>query len=132
MIEENEVKSDKFRDIYDFYRLLKVRKHAKRYARADSKKDKSLHRRLREPLKVGERVFTLAERLKKKGAPKHLYKSTTKSVSFFNREQKFLVRKVVKTPEDNCLYWISKECNDKIIGKRFLRQELFVLIDQFV
>ena len=53
------------------------------------------------------------------------------NLSFFNREQIFVVRKVVKTPKDNCLYWISKEGNDKIIDKRFWRQELFVLNDQF-
>ena len=55
MIEENAVKS----------RLLKVQKHANRYARADAKKDKSLRRRLREPVKVDERLLALAERLKK-------------------------------------------------------------------
>ena len=38
VIKENTVKSEKFRDIYDFYRLLKVQKHAKRYACADAKK----------------------------------------------------------------------------------------------
>ena len=66
VIEENAVKSGKFRDIYNFYRLLlKVQKHAKRYARADAKKDKSLRRRLREPLKVDERVLSLVEHLKK-------------------------------------------------------------------
>ena len=82
-------------------------------------------------LKVGERVLTLAERLKKKDAPKHLYKSTTRNVSSFNCEQIFVVRKVIKTSKVNYLYWISKEDNYKIIDKRFLRLELFVLNDQF-
>ena len=67
-IEENAVKSEKFRDICEFYRLSKVQKHAKRYTRAHAKKDKSLRTQLREPLKVGERVLTLAERLKRKDA----------------------------------------------------------------
>ena len=39
----------------------------------------------------------------KKDAPKHLYKLTTNNVSFFNRKQIFVVRKVVKTSEDNYL-----------------------------
>ena len=81
------------------------------------KKDKLLRRRLREPIKVGERVLALAERLKKKETTKHLYKSTTENVSFFNREQIFVVRKVAKTSKDNYLYWISKESNDKITHK---------------
>ena len=71
------------------------------------KKDKLLRRRLKEPLKVEERVLALAERLN------------------------FEIRKVVKTSKDNYLYWISKEGDDKIIDKHFLRQELFVLNDQF-
>ena len=71
------------------------------------KKDKLLRRRLKEPLKVEERVLALAERLN------------------------FEIRKVVKTSKNNYLYWISKEGDDKIIDKHFLRQELFVLNDQF-
>ena len=65
-IAEKAVRSEKLGDAYCFYRLLKVQKHAKRYRRADAKKDKSLRRRLREPLKVGKQVLPLAERLKKR------------------------------------------------------------------
>ena len=72
-IEENVVESERFRDIYDFYRLVKVKKHAERYERADIEKDKKLYRKLREPLKIGEKVLALAERLKKKDAPGNLY-----------------------------------------------------------
>ena len=43
-IEENAIRSKKFREIYDFYRLLK--KYAERYARAYVKKEKLLSRRL--------------------------------------------------------------------------------------
>ena len=94
-IEENVGRSDKFRD-----KLLKLQKHTKRYPRADAKKDKLLSRLLRKPRKVGERMLALAERLKKEDAPKHLYKSTTENVSFFNREQIFVVRNTVKTWKD--------------------------------
>ena len=52
------------------------------------------------------------------------------NMSFFNREQKFIVRKVL--PRDNSYdYWISKTEDAEIINKRFLRQELFALKDQF-
>ena len=81
--------------------------------------------------KVGEKVLALAERLKKKDVSKHLYKSTTENVSFFNCEKIFVIRKVAKTSKDNYLYWISKEGNNKIIDKRFWKQELFALNDQF-
>ena len=64
-IEENVIRSEKFRDIYNFYRLLKVQKHAERYGHADVKKDKLLRRQLREPLKVGERLLVLVKHLGK-------------------------------------------------------------------
>ena len=52
-------------------------------------------KKLRSPLEIGEKVLVLAERLKKKDAPGTLYKSTTENMSFFNREQIFIVRKVL-------------------------------------
>ena len=76
-------------------------------------------------------MLALTERMKKKDVSKHLYKSTTEKVSFFNCEQIFVVRKVAKTSKVNYLYWISKEGNNKIIDKYFWRQELFALNDQF-
>ena len=81
-----------------------MQKHAARYGPTDVEEDKLLHRRLIELLKVGERVLALAERLKKKDASKDLLESTTENVSFINREQIFMVRKVVKTSKNNYLY----------------------------
>ena len=96
------------------------------------KKDKTLHRRLREPLKGGEQVLALARRLSKKDAPQvYIYKPNTENISFFNRKQIFVVRKIVKTSDNSYLYWISKEGDKCVIDKRFLRQELFALNDQF-
>ena len=80
---------------------------------------------------VGKKVLVLAERLTKKDAPGNLYKSTTKNTRFFNRNEVFIVRKVVPT-DDTYYYWISKTTDgDKLIGNRFLRQELFALKYQF-
>ena len=129
-IEEKAVESERFKDIYNFYRLVKVKQIAERYERADIEKDKKLRRKLREPLKIGEKVLALAERLKKKDTPGNLYKSTTKNISFFNREQVFVVRKVVKV-SNNYHYWILKEEEVKVLDKLFMRQELFALNDQF-
>lgn len=60
------------------------------------KKTKEIHRKLREPVKIGEKLLLLAERLKKKDALGNLYKSATDNISFFNRAQVFVVRKIVK------------------------------------
>ena len=72
-------------------------------------------------------MLALAERFKKKDASCNLYKSTTENISFFNREQVFIVRKIVKI-SNNYHYWISKEGENKVLDKCFLRQELFALI----
>ena len=75
-------------------------------------------------------MLTLPEHLKKKDAPGNLYKSTTENISFFNREQIFVVKKTVKISNKNYNYWISKEGEVKVINKRFLRPELYALNDQ--
>ena len=79
---------------------------------------------------VGEKALVLPERLRKKDAPGNLYKSTTKNISSFNREEIFMVRKVL-LKEYSYNYWISKAADGEIIKKRPLRQELFALKNQF-
>ena len=58
--------------------------------------------------------------------PKQLYKPTTTNIYFFNREQTFIIKRVAKISDDQFIYWISKEDENKI-DERFLRQELFAL-----
>ena len=89
-----------------------------------------MFRKLKEPLKVGEKVLALSQRIKKKDAPRNLLNSTTEIISVFRREQLFEVRKIIRISDIN-YYWISKEGDDKTINKRFLRQELYALNDQF-
>ena len=122
--------NERLREIYDFYRLVRVKQHAERYEGADIEKDKKLRRKLREPLKIREKVLALAERLKKKNAPGNLYKSTTEKISFFNRDKLFVIRKIIKIP-NTYHYWISKEGEDKEIDTRFLRVECYALSDPF-
>ena len=59
-IKEKGAESEKFRDIYNFYRLVKVKEHAERYECTDVKKDKNLRGKLREPLKIREKVLAFA------------------------------------------------------------------------
>ena len=135
-IEEKTLSDNNFREIYVFHRIVRVSKDAARYKRYDIRLDKKLssrRKRLREPLNIGEEVLVLAERLKKKDTPGSLFKSTTENIPFFNRDQIFTVRKVLLIDSDHSSYnyWISKSDEDKIIDKRFLRQELFALKNQF-
>ena len=107
---EQKTRSDVFREIYDFHRIVRVSKDAERYKRQDVRQDKKLisqRKQLREPLIEGEKVLVLAKRLKKKDAPGVLFKSTTENIPFFNRNQIFIVRKVL--PIDDHLsynYWL--------------------------
>ena len=90
-LEEIKVKSlkdNRFREIYDFYRSVNVKQILK------ESKDKFSKRRLREPLVVGEKVLVLAARLKKKDASKNLHKPTTENIIFFNRDRKFIIKKL--------------------------------------
>ena len=111
--------------------MVKVSKSAERYNQNNVRFDKKSQKKLRSPLTVGEKVLVLAERLRKKDAPGNLYKRTTENTPFLNRNEVFIVRKVLLT-DDTYYYWISKTTDgDKLIDNKFLRQELFALKNQF-
>ena len=129
-VEKKSVGDENFREVYDFHRMVRVSRDAKRYKRSDIRFGKKTRKKLLSLLTVGEKVLVLAERLREKDAPGNLYKSTTENISFFNREEIFIVRKVL-SKEDSYNYWISKMADSEIINKRFLRQELFALKNQF-
>ena len=90
---------------------MKVRNNTNRLERYETKKETMKKRQLREPLELNEKVLVLAERLRKKEAPKNIYKLTTENVSFFNREKKFIVKKRLKGIENPVIYyyWIAPE-----------------------
>ena len=130
MVEKKSLEDEKFREVYDFHRMVRVSRDAERYKRNDIRFDKKTRKKVRSPLTIEEKVLVLAKRLRKKDAPGNLYKSTTENISFFNREEIFIVRKVL-LQENSYNYWISKTADGEIINKRFLRQELFALKNQF-
>ena len=62
-----EEKTAETEDIYNFYWLIKVKQHTERCVRADIITGKKLRKKLREPLKIGEKkMLALGESLKKK------------------------------------------------------------------
>ena len=128
-IEKKTLENDTFREIYDFYRLAKVTKDANRYERYNEKLDKKQKKKLREPLDIGEKVMALAERIKKKDAPKFLFKSTTENVPFFNRKEIFKIDKYIAV-NGTYNYWLQNEKGQKI-DKRFIREELFALQNNY-
>ena len=135
-IESESLKDENFKERFDFHRLKQVTKDFERYKRHDIQFDLKRKRRLREPLRIGERVLILVSRLKKKDAPGVLYKSTTENKLFFSKKHIYTVRKIVKV-NGVFNYWVSKEDGDddhddnNIIPNRFFREELFALNNQF-
>ena len=129
-VEKKALTDDNFREKFDFYRLAKVGKENKRHERYMTKKD-SYKRKTRDPLNIGEKVLVLSERLKKKDAPGTLYKASTQNKTFYNKDKVFIIRKRLKSLDNVWYYWIS-EANKKIIGSRFIRQELFALKEQWM
>ena len=129
IIEKKSLENEYFKEIYDFHRLVKVTKGINRYERYTEKLDKKQKRKLREPLNINEKVFVLAERIKKKDAPKFLYKSTTENIPFFNKKEIFTIERYVLI-ENTYYYWLKNEKNEKI-NKRFIREELFALENNY-
>ena len=78
---------------------------------------------------IEEKVLLLAERLKKKDAPGEFFKNSTDIIPFFNRIRIFTIYKKNKINSNSYLYWLEK--NEREVKGRFLRQELFALINQF-
>ena len=50
---------------------------------------------------------------------------------FFNKDETLFIRTIAFI-NNSYNYWISKTVNSEIINKRFLRQELFALKEQFI
>ena len=129
VIEKKTLKNDVFKEVNDFYRLVKVSKDANRYERYNERIDKKQKRKLREPLNIDEKVLVLAERIKKKDAPKFLFKSTTENIPFFNKKEIFKISKFVLN-DKVYNYWIKTKAG-KDINERFIREELFALENNY-
>ena len=129
VIEKKTLENDVFKEVNDFYRLVKVSKDANRYERYNERIDKKQKRKLREPLNIDEKVLVLAETIKKKDAPKFLFKSTTENIPFFNKKEIFKISKFVLN-DKVYNYWIKTKAG-KEINERFIREELFALENNY-
>ena len=86
-------------------------------------------KKFRENLNIGEEVYILAERIKKKTAPGKFYKQSVQNISYFNKDVIYTVRK--KHIIDNIrYYWVKTPL--KNLPKRFQRTELFALKSNFL
>ena len=75
-VESRALKSERFRKLYNMHRIEKTDKLNLRMDRYDQKKYHKKRRKLRENLNICERVYVLAERIRKKSAPGKFYKQS--------------------------------------------------------
>ena len=118
-----------FQEVYNFMRLKKIQNNEMRVDKYNQRIDRRKVT-LRSPLNIGEKALVLAERLKKKDSPGKFFKSSTDNIPFFNRNRIFAIYKKVKLNNNSYLYWLEE--NEHQVKVRFLRQELFVLNNQFL
>ena len=128
-VENKSLDSKKFKTLFNRHRLEKTEKLADRLARYDDKIYDRKRKKLREKLNVGQRVYVLAERIKKKSALGKFYKETVQNISYFNKETIYTVRKRKRINNIN-YYWIKTPLSD--LKRRFLRSELFALKENFI
>ena len=85
---------------------------------------------MRADLSIGERVYMLAERIKKKSAPGKFYKQSVQNISYFNKERIFVIRAKQKIDKIT-YYWLKNSETNRNVPKRFSRSELFALRSNF-
>ena len=96
-----------------------------------NKKKYSLKKKqLREELSIGEKVFVLAERIKKKSAPGKFYKQSVQNITYFNKEKTFIIR-AIQTIDKIKYYWLKNAETNRKLPKTFMRTELFALRNNF-
>ena len=118
-----------FQEIYDFMRLRKIGTNQLQNEKYNDKIGRR-KKKLRSPLNLDEKVLVLVERLKKKDVPGSLYKASTETIPFFNRDRIFIIYKRAKLENGVYLYWLQEK--GRKINERFLRREPFVLNNQFL
>ena len=128
-VEKRALESERFRNVYNMHRLEKTHKLNQRQDRYDKKKYDQKRKKLRENLSIGEKVYDLAERIKKKSTPGKIYKQSVQNISYFDKDTVFTIRK--KQLIDNTRYhWVKNSTSN--LPNRFSRTELFALRSNFL
>ena len=79
---------------------------------------------------MSEKVFVIAERIKKKAAPGKFYKQSVQNISYFNKDRTSIIRRI-RSIHGIKYYWLKDAQNNKNLAKRFQRTELFALRGKF-
>ena len=123
--------SEKFRAFFNFHRMEKIKQVNDRLDRYDRKKYSAKRRKLRKNLNVVDRVLLLTEGIKKKSATGKVYKQSVQNIACFNKEQVLSIRTKQKVDKIT-YYWLKNVKNNKFLKKRFQRNKLFALKNNFI
>ena len=93
-IEQRSLSNERFMTIFNMHRIEKTHKLHRRLDDYDVKKYSNKKRMLRSEHFTGEKVFILAERIKKKSAPGKFHKQSVQKISYFDKKQIFIIRAV--------------------------------------
>ena len=93
-IERRALSNERLKTIFNINKLEKTQRLHRRFDDYDAKKYSVKKKKLRDELFNGEKVFALAERIKKKSAPGKFYKQPVQNISYFNKEKMFVIRAI--------------------------------------
>ena len=130
-IERRALSNERFKTVFNKKRIEKTQGLQRRLDDYDTKKYSLKKKQLREDLSIGEKVFVLAERIKKKSAPGKFYRQSVQNISYFNKEKIFTIW-AIKTINKIKYYCLKNAETDRKVSKRFMRTELFALKNNFV
>ena len=129
-IERRSLSGEHFKTVFNMHSLEKTRKIHRILDDYDVKKYSTKRRKLRDELSIGEKVYVLAERIKKKSAPGKFYKQSVQNISYFNKDNTFITRAIQSTGGIK-YYWLKNLETNKKLPKSFMRTELFALKNNF-
>ena len=95
-LKKKSLENQQFRTEFNFEHIKISKKTSDRLDRYHKKLYSRKKKKLREELNVGEKVLILAERLQRKSAPGKFYKQTVQNISYFNKENIFIIRNKTK------------------------------------
>ena len=78
-------------DLFNMHRIEKTQKIHCRKDDYDVKRYSTKRKKLREEPFLGEKVFILAERIKKKAVPGKFYKQSVQNIRYLNEDRTFII-----------------------------------------
>ena len=130
-VEPKSLSNKPFKTVFNMRRIEKTQGLHNRLDKYYKKKNSLKKRQLREDLSICEKVFMVAEQIKKKSAPGKFYKQSVQNISYFNKEKILKIGSTWTIDKIKC-YWVKDTETDRKILKRFMRTELFALRHNFL